>query len=170
MLIRRLARFHEHPLGHVPTTGNLARWLSAPWALVIAASSAYWLVNPTPGAPAGPKPSAEIAVWVAFLLIAIFLLVRGAMVGVFVEPQRVMVRSWWRTWRFERGEGVTVDLAYWSGLLTSGASGWPFWILTFTREGEFDATEAQATIAVRRVNAAVMRELSCLLAGKDTGQ
>jgi hypothetical protein len=170
MLTRRLARFHERPLGHVPTTGNLARWLSAPWAIFFVVSSVHWLASPAPIAPASPKTPVFIAIASIFLLVGMFLLIRGAVLGAFVRRDRVVVRSWWRTWSFERGTGVSVSLAYWGGLLTGGWSGWPFWILTFTRGREDTAVEAQATLAFRRVNAAVMRELSYVLNAEDTGQ
>jgi hypothetical protein len=119
---------------------------------------------------ADPKTPLTITICCVFLVLALFLLVRGAMLGVVVRADRVVVRTWLRTWSFERGTGVIVGLDYWSGLMTQGFTGWPFRILTFTPvEGLFVA-RAQATIALRRVNAPVARLLAHLLENAETEQ
>lgn len=100
----------------VRKSGNLARWFVIPPATVLVASTAI-----------GTQAPREFAAW-EWLLIALYLglptiaIGLSLFVGTWLTVNGVTIRSWFRTYRFQRADVVSFDLEEYGGALRL----WPF--------------------------------------------
>jgi hypothetical protein len=144
----------------VRKSGNLARYIAIPTGLVFTFSALV-------GVRERQLEQAPLALWEwavvgAFVVGGLFVVARSPFVGVWVTPQSLVARSWFRRYTFDRQEVHSIGLVPYAGFLSKGANDW-FLKMLEIRSSDGSEQAIPSTIATRRICVLEIAQLEALL-------
>jgi hypothetical protein len=134
-------------------TGDLARFIVIPTALLFLVPGLAWLVS------GELTELADAAIAGTFAVGAALAIARACVVGVWLTSDGAIARTWFRTYRFRRGHVSRCDSESYSGMFNRGNESTTFSMLVFSRPGKLP-TPIRTTIALRRTSRRQLTELS----------
>lgn len=141
---------------HVYRSGSFIRITGIAAAVLLLGGMGIGLTAKVPSDPAN---------WTGFLALLgalTFVIARGFRVGIWIVPEGLVVRSWFKTWHFPEGTIRRCDrVPYW-GMLQGAGESWFFWMISLALT---DGTTiyVRSTVAPRNTSGRQVAEIASFI-------